>query len=148
MMKNSKMKTFSFSAMLFVAAMLFATTAMAEIAIIANTGSGASELNASTAKKLFLGKLKSIDGIAKVTVVGQVDDSPIKEEFTKKITKKSLSKFKAYWSKKIFSGKAVPPKELENDAEVKAYVAGHADAVGYIDAASVDSTVKVLFRAP
>lgn len=147
-MKNVKMKNLSLSAVLFAGAMFVGTSAMAEIAIIANTGAGASSIDAKTAKKLFLGKLKSIDGIGKVTVVGQTDESAIKEEFAKKITKKSLNKFKAYWSKKIFSGKAVPPKEMATDAEVKAYVASHADAVGYISGSSVDGSVKVLFKAP
>lgn len=55
---------------------------------------------------------------------------------------------KAYWSKMIFSGKAVPPKELANDAAVKAHVKANPDAVGYIDAASVDGSIKVLLRVP
>jgi hypothetical protein len=35
---------------------------------------------------------------------------------------------------------------LNGDNAVKEWVAGHADAVGYIDAAAVDGTVKVLLR--
>ncbi len=83
-----------------------------------------------------------------VTLVGQSDSSPIKAEFTEKVTKKKLGKYKAYWSKMIFSGKAVPPKELANDAAVKSFVSSNPNAVGYIDAASVDSSVKVLLRIP
>jgi hypothetical protein len=130
------------------ATLLVSTTAVAEVAIIVGSGSGASALDAKTAKKLFLGKVKSIPGMSAVTLVGQVDDSPTKAKFTKAIAKKGLDKYKAYWSKMIFSGKAVPPKELANDAEVKAYVAKNADAVGYINANAVDDSVKVLLRAP
>ncbi len=125
----------------------WSTGALAEIAIIANTGSGGS-LDAKTAKKLFLGKTKVVPGMSSVSLVGQVDTSPVKAEFTQKVTKKKLGKYKAYWSKMIFSGKAVPPKELANDAEVKAHIKSHTDAVGYIDAGSIDDSVKVLLRVP
>lgn len=128
--------------------LFISTAALADIAIIVGAGSGADALNAKTAKKLFLGKVKSIPGMGEVTLVGQVDDSPTKAEFTKMVAKKGLNKYKAYWSKMIFSGKAAPPKELANDAEVKAYVAKNADAVGYINANAVDDSVKVLLRAP
>ncbi len=128
--------------------LLISTAVLAEIAIIANPASSASELDARTAKKLFLGKIRSVPGMSDITLVGQGDDSPIKAEFTQKITKKKPGKYKAYWSRMIFSGKAVPPKELANDAEVKAYVASHVDAIGYVDANIVDDTVKVLLRAP
>jgi len=129
-------------------ALLFSNVVLAEIAIIANPGSGAEALNKKTAKKLFLGKIDSIPGMGSLTLVGQENSSPTKSEFTKKIARKGLDKYKAYWSMMIFSGKAVPPQELADDAEVKAYVARHADAVGYIDASAVDDSVKVLFRAP
>ncbi len=146
-MRQIRLSTLA-SATILLAGSLFIGSAFAEIVIIANPAAGASELNAKTAKKLFLGKTKSVPGMSGVTLIGQVDDSPTKAEFTKKITKKKLSKYKAYWSKMIFSGKAVPPKELANDAEVKAYVASHADAVGYIEAGNVDDSVKVLLSAP
>jgi len=127
---------------------LFIGTAQAEVVIIANPNSGAGELDAKTAKRLFLGKTTSVPGMNSITLVSQTEASPTKAEFTQKVTKKTPSQFKSYWSRMIFSGKAVPPKELAGDAEVKAYVASHADAVGYIDAGNVDDSVKVLLRAP
>lgn len=146
-MKKIKLTMIATCAALLVSS-LFISTALAEISIIANPASGASELDAKTAKKLFLGKTKSVPGMDSVTLVSQIEASSTTAEFTQKITKKTLSQYKSYWSRMIFSGKAVPPKELANDAEVKAYVASHADAVGYIDAGNVDDSVKVLLRAP
>jgi len=141
-------KLLTTSVLLLSGTLFSATPALAEVAIIASAGSGASALNAKTAKKLFLGKTKSVPGMSSVTLIGQSDDSPTKAEFTQKVAKKKLGKYKAYWAKMIFSGKAIPPKELANDAEVKTYVASHNDAVGYVDASAVDSSVKVLLSAP
>ncbi|MCU7842045.1 MAG: phosphate ABC transporter substrate-binding protein [Candidatus Thiodiazotropha sp. (ex Troendleina suluensis)] len=136
------------STMLILGLQLPMTTVLAEVAIIANPASGAGELDSKTAKKLFLGKIKTTPGMSSITLVGQADNSPVKAEFTKKVTKKDLSKYKAHWSKMIFSGKAIPPKVLANDEAVKAYVANHNDAVGYVDAGAVDDSVKILLRAP
>jgi hypothetical protein len=141
-------KLLTVSILLLSGSLFSAAPALAEIAVIASANSGAKVLDAKIAKKLFLGKLKSIPGMNAVTLVGQVDTSPTKAEFTQMVAKKGLDKYKAYWSKMIFSGKAVPPKELANDAEVKAYVASHNDAVGYINTNAVDDSVKVLLRAP
>jgi len=123
------------------------STVSAEVVIIGHAKS-VGTLDAKSAKKLYLGKTNSISGMASVTLIGQADSSPTKAEFTVKATKKNLSKYKAYWSKMIFSGKAVPPKEMANDDEVKAYVASHTDAVGYINASAVDASVKVLLKLP
>lgn len=146
MQKNSR--SLIAGALVLLATGFGSSATLAEVVIIAHPASGAAELDAATAKKLFLGKITSLPGMSSVALIGQADSSATKAEFTEKVTNKALNKYKAYWSKMIFSGKAVPPKELADDAEVKAYVAGHADAVGYVDAASVDDSVKVLFRAP
>ncbi len=147
-MKLSKMTANTLKVTSLFIALSFSGAALAEVAIVVNTGSSAGDLGAKMAKKIFLGKTKSIPGIDNLTVVGQVDGSAIKAEFTKKITKKGVDKYKAYWSKQIFSGKAVPPTEVANDAAVLKYVAGNINAIGYVDAASLDGSVKVVFRAP
>ena len=51
---------------------------------------------------------------------------------------------KAYWSKLVFTGKGTPPAELANEAAVLSHVAANPDAIGYVDAASVDGSVKVV----
>lgn len=41
-------------------------------------------------------------------------------------------------------GKGKPPKELSSDADIIKFVAENPGAIGYVDAASVDGSVKVL----
>lgn len=140
------MKKINTSLIVACVALFFSTTVLAEVAIIVHPNSGAGRLDAKTAKKLFLGKTKSISGISSVTLVVQTDESPATAEFTKKFIKKAPSKYKALWSRLIFSGKAAPPKTLSNDSEVVAYVASHPNAVGYVSAAALDRSVRVLLR--
>ena len=61
---------------------------------------------------------------------------------------KSEDELKGYWSKLMFSGKGQPPREVGDDAAVKAWVASNPDAIGYIDGKFVDGSVKVLFIIP
>ena len=45
-------------------------------------------------------------------------------------------------------GKGQPLPSVGGDADVVAKVAGEADAIGYVDAAAVNDSVKVLFTLP
>lgn len=53
---------------------------------------------------------------------------------------------KAYWSKLVFTGKGTPPQEVPGDAEVKALIGSNPSTIGYIDAGSVDASVKVVHK--
>lgn len=127
-----------------LAALVMATGALrAEVAVIANKDVGVDSITAKEAKKIWLGKTKTLGG-TKI----KPSDLPIgnasREFFYSKVVKKNEKKLKAYWAKIVFAGKGLPPKELASDAEVLSWVAKTPGAVGYVDGAAADSTVKVL----
>jgi len=64
------------------------------------------------------------------------------------LTKKNASKLKSYWSKMIFSGKAIPPEVVGDDAAVISWVASTKNGIGYVDSSAVNDSVKVLLRVP
>lgn len=132
----------------FAAGLLAAGIANAEVAVIVNPASGASALTAQEAANIFLGKASSLSDGSKVTVVDQAEGSEVRDEFYTKAAQKNASQLKAYWSQVIFTGKGKPPKAVADSAEVKAAVASTPDAIGYVDAGSVDGTVKVLLKLP
>jgi hypothetical protein len=119
------------------------TQSQADVAVVVSADSAVTASPAEVSR-LFLGKLKKFSDGTKAEIVYAKEGSSVREEFDKKALKKSPSQIKAYWSKLLFSGKGSPPKELTSDAEIKAKVASGSGVVGYIDAASVDGTVKVL----
>ena len=65
-------------------------------------------------------------------------------EFYTRILGKSVTTMKVLWAQNIFSGRALPPKVADPDAEVKRLIAGNRNAIGYIRAVSVDDTVRVI----
>jgi hypothetical protein len=72
------------------------------------------------------------------------EGSPERDRFYAKITGKTPAQVKAYWSKIIFTGRGQPPKAVPTDVDVKKFVAANAGAIGYIDAALLDDTLRAL----
>ena len=124
---------------------LLSAVAQAEVAVIVNPGNGAS-LSSEDVQRLFLGKLKSFPGGGEATPVNQKEGQPAREQFNQAVLNKSESQLKAYWSQLVFTGKGTPPKELDNDDAIKTLVASTPGAIGYIDAAKVDGSVKVVLK--
>ena len=128
----------------FLTFFLLVSAAQADVAVVVGAGSGVSSISARDAKKIFLGKTKKLPDGSDAAPVYQPDASATHAAFRDKVLRKSASQLKSYWSKKVFSGKGTPPKEMADDAAVKAYVSSTAGGIGYIDAAAVDGSVKVL----
>ncbi len=125
-----------------VAGVLGAGSAQAEIVVVVNTANQASRMFSEQAAQFFLGKSNQF------TPVDQGKESAIRREFYQKIASKSLSEVEGAWAKIEFSGKGTMPKSYASDAAVKKAVAADPTAIGYIDKASVDGTVKVLLTLP
>ncbi|HSG51517.1 MAG TPA: phosphate ABC transporter substrate-binding protein [Rheinheimera sp.] len=122
---------------------LAATELKAEIAVVVNPGN-ANAVSADDLNRLFLGRASSFADGAKATPLNLAEGQAAREEFDNKVLNRSSSQLKAYWSKLVFTGKGTPPKELADDAAVKAAVAADASAIGYISSSSVDGSVKVV----
>ncbi|AGA84962.1 hypothetical protein PSCT_00415 [Pseudomonas sp. SCT] len=115
--------------------------AQAEVAVIVNPGAAKAPSQSEVAN-IFLGKDKSMKG------VDQAGWTPAKEAFYAGVTSKNESQLKSYWSGLIFTGKGQPLPTVADDAAVVAKVAAEADAIGYVDSAAVNGSVKVLFTLP
>lgn len=127
-----------------VALGLAASVCQAQVAVVVGAKSPAAALSADQAAGLFLGKTDQLPGVGTAALLDQAEGSTIRELFYTKVAGKSGSQVKAAWSRLVFSGKATPPKEVANSADVKKAVAASPNAVGYIEKSAVDATVKVL----
>lgn len=114
----------------------------AQVVVIVNP-KAADSPSAEQVAALYLGKSGSLPGGIR-QALDLPDASPLREPFYTKATGKNAAQVKAIWARLAFSGKATPPKELPSAAEVKKHVAANADAIGYIDKASLDGSVKAV----
>ena len=118
-----------------------ATPAMAEVVVVVSAKAAESTMTKEQVAQFFLGKSTAM------TPIDQSDSSPIRAEFYKKVADKDAAQAKALWSKLVFTGKATMPKEVGDNAGVKAALAANPKAIGYIDKSAVDATVKVVYSA-
>ncbi|HKO53724.1 MAG TPA: substrate-binding domain-containing protein [Polyangiaceae bacterium] len=82
-----------------------------------------------------------------VRPVDQRADSAVRKAFSQDVLQRSVAAVKRYWQQRIFSGRDLPPPELENDEAVVGYVLKHRGAIGYVSAAAkLDRTKAVSVR--
>lgn len=114
----------------------------AELVVVVSPQNSASSMTAEQVSDAFLGKS------AALTPVDQAEGSGTRTEFYQKVVGKDSAQVKAIWTRLVFTGKAIPPKEVGSSADVKKLVAGDPKAIGYIEKGAVDGSVKVVFTAP
>ena len=125
-----------------------ATSASAEPVLIVHASCPVSRLSADDARKLLLGEdLSWRNGDAAQLVELRADDAAISSGYLA-IAHKTPSQIRAEWNRLIFAGRANPPLRFGTAEEVRAAVGRVPGAFAVIDSASVDGTVKIVFRSP
>lgn len=76
--------------------------------------------------------------------VDQKPDTGVRKAFSERILRRSVAAVRSYWQQRIFSGRDVPPPELESDEAVVRYVHEHRGAVGYVSATTNAAGTKVI----
>lgn len=69
-------------------------------------------------------------------------DSPVRRKFSEEVLQRSVAAVRSYWQQLIFSGRNVPPPELDADQAVVEYVAKHKGAIGYVSGSAVLEGVR------
>jgi len=64
--------------------------------------------------------------------VDQHSGAALRQRFSDVVLKRSLTAVKRYWQQRIFSGRELPPPELDSDDAVVSYVLKHRGAIGYV----------------
>jgi ABC-type phosphate transport system substrate-binding protein len=76
--------------------------------------------------------------------VDQRVDSLARRRFSESVLQRSVAAVKSYWQQRIFSGRDLPPPELDSDDAVVGYVLKHRGAVGYVSGSAKLDRVKVV----
>jgi hypothetical protein len=106
--------------------------------IVVVMGAAATPLTKDQVANLYIGRsndLKPLD---------LPESSPTREKFYLKATGRDPAQIKAVWSRITFTGQGLPPREVADAAAVKKAVNANPKAIGYIDKADVDASVKVV----
>jgi ABC-type phosphate transport system substrate-binding protein len=69
------------------------------------------------------------------TAIKPVDLEPgssVRKKFSKDVLGRSVSAVRRYWNQQVFSGRGVPPPELDSEEDVVRYVRKNRGAIGYV----------------
>jgi ABC-type phosphate transport system substrate-binding protein len=71
-------------------------------------------------------------------------EAPVRRRFTDDVLRRSIAAVKSYWQQRIFSGRDVPPPELESDAQVVRWVLKYPGAIGYVASGAAVQGAKIV----
>jgi len=136
------MKFYSITTMA-AALVLLSSSAFAGIVVIVHP-SNTNNIDAASIKQIFTGKASSYDDSSEAIPLNLGPKNAATDEFNDKVLRKSAKQLKAYWSKKMFTGSGMPPKEIGSDAEMVKLIATNPNLIGYVSAEAVDASVRVV----
>ena len=117
----------------------------AEMAVIVHP-SNTSELSPKIIQRIFLGKLKTFPGGGAALPLEHPAKSVVRENFNKEVLNKSSQQMRSYWGRLIFTGKGLPPKEVDTSEEIIRLVKTNPNTVGYVDMSLINSDVRVVHK--
>ncbi|WP_218311990.1 phosphate ABC transporter substrate-binding protein [Alteromonas antoniana] len=125
------------------AATALSSSVLAEVVVVVHPSNEAS-LTEKDVQRIFLGKEKKFPDGRESIPVNQETSNDIRGDFDQNVLGRNSSQVAAYWSKLVFTGKGVPPKEVSGDSAVIELIKENKSVIGYIDSASVTGDVKVI----
>ena len=98
---------------------------------------------------IYMKRTRSWGDGREIVPVDQPASSPVRERFSRSIHGKNVAYVTRYWQRLIFSGRGIPPRQLQNDAAVLELVRNNRDAIGYVERGTpLGDGVKVLSVTP
>lgn len=111
------------------------------IAIIAHPDTQLLSISRVELSKIYLKRLRYWGNGIRALPVDQAPESPARLAFSEQVLRRSVVNTEVYWKRMIFSGRAVPPPEVDSDDKVIEYVRKTPGAVGYVAASAERSGV-------
>lgn len=124
--------------------LLISTQVVADVSVIVHPAN-TNVVSEQDIAQIYLGAKKSFADGRPVEALDREEGSAIRTSFTKRVLNRSERQLKSYWSRRVFTGKGLPPRVVANDEDVKSMVAENPEMIGYIDSNLVDQSVRVVY---
>jgi hypothetical protein len=118
-------------------------SANADIAIIVHPSFPGTGLSKSDFASLYLGRTSTFPGGSQATPI-DLASGPVRDQMLSQLLDKTDAQMAHIWSRLVFSGNAKSLSRVADDKAMLERVAKDPSAIGYVDASSVNSSVKVL----
>ena len=118
--------------------------AAADLVVIVSAKRPALALSANQVSDIFLAQAERFPNGDSVTPLDLSIDSPLRDQFYTSVSAKSPALVRAYWTKMVFTGRGLPPREIANSVAMRRLVAANPSLIGYIDSTALDDSVQVV----
>lgn len=116
----------------------------ADFVVVTHPNNDIEQLSKQELISIYMGRTTTLEDGQQVLALDQESNSEIKEHYYEWLVNKSLNEINAYWSRLLFSAKAIPPYKLSSNEEVIQFINTNTNAIGYIDKHYVTDKVKVV----
>jgi hypothetical protein len=105
------------------------------------------KISAEDLKKIYLENGVRIDDGLFIQPLDYQEENQLRDEFYQKLLEKNRAQVKAFWARKIFTGKGTPPKAFSGIKEAKEFLQKSTSPyVMYLPEADVEKSDTVLFQ--
>jgi ABC-type phosphate transport system substrate-binding protein len=112
--------------------------------LIVNPANPVSGLDRSFVAEAFLKKTTRWPNDELIRPVDLEADSPVRRRFSDEVLKRSVAAVKSYWQQLVFSGRGLPPPELDNEDQIVRFVLKNLGAIGYVSGSTDIEGAKVI----
>ncbi len=112
--------------------------------IIVNSESQVVELDGDELKRIYLGKLSFWESGPRIVPSLTSEKSQETKSFLEGRIRKTVRQYRAYWTRRIFSGGGTAPRAFRTSAQVIDFVASNPGGIGVVAAGVDDGRVKVV----
>lgn len=120
------------------------SSALADVVVVVSSENPVTSLTRTQLADIYLGRLSRFPNGGSVVPVDQKEGADSRAEFYSEYLGQSPAQIKAHWSKLIFTGRGQPPRSVADGSAMVEYIAGHPDAIGYIDPDHVNDDVRIV----
>lgn len=139
-----------FSVMMLLSLCSVGALAHAQLVVVANQNSPATQLSIDEVRQIFLGRLQLFPGSnTNIQVLDQKENSAIFDRFYKQVARKNAMQITRYRAGFLFGGRGRLPKVVDGDRAVLDAILKQHGAIGYVHRDSVTGQpVKILLEIP
>lgn len=120
-----------------------AASANADVAVIVHPSFPGTALSKSDFASLYLGRATTFPSGSQATPI-DLPTGPVRNQMLSQLLDKTDAQMAHIWSRLVFSGNAKSLSRVADDKAMLERIAKDPSAIGYVDASSVSSSVKVL----
>jgi ABC-type phosphate transport system substrate-binding protein len=117
----------------------------APFTVVVNNESKLSKIGDDELLRIYLGKKTLWEETGtRIQPALLEEEQQVAQLFLEGMLKKSVSQYRAYWKRLLFSGGGTAPRTFRTSAQVIDFVTRQPGAIGVVESSAVDARVRVL----